>query len=372
MRIKMEVEFSVLRRQYQRYEKEWEEAGLRVMRSGQYILGEEVRKFENEFAKYLGVRHCVGVGNGLDALRLALEGLGIGAGDEVIVPANTFIATALAVSETGAKPVFVDVDLYFGICASEIERAVTKNTKAVMVVHLYGQPCDMDSIMEVSRKHNLYVVEDCAQSHGAYYRGCLTGTFGDVACFSFYPTKPIGALGDAGAVVTNQLDVAERVRMLRNYGSQKKYQHELLGYNSRMDEIQAAFLQVALRHEREGANERQKIAAMYLKEIKNDKMILPQLREGTEHVFHIFPIFPAQGFGREEICKYFKAHGVYTQIHYPIPCHLEECYKDLSYHVGDIPYAEYCAASEISLPMYIGMTIEEAEYVIQVANDFPR
>ena len=370
MRVKMKVEFSVLRRQYQKYEKEWEEAGLRVMRSGQYILGEEVRQFEEDFAEYLGVRHCVGVGNGLDALWLALEGFGIGEGDEVIVPANTFIATALAVSEVGARPIFVDVDSCFGICADTIERAISKRTKAVMVVHLYGQPCDMDSIMEIARKYHLYVIEDCAQSHGARYHGCLTGTFGDAACFSFYPTKPIGALGDAGAVVTNHLEIANKVRLLRNYGSKVKYQHEQLGHNSRMDEIQAAFLKVALRHEREGTYERQKIAAKYLKEIKNDRLILPRQREETEHVYHIFPIFLAEGFERDAFCNYLRTHKIHTQIHYPIPCHLAECYKELSYHVGDIPYAEQCAASEISLPIYAGMPMEEVEYVIQIVNEF--
>ena len=256
----MEINFAELRRQYNKYQNEYEEAALRVLRSGWYILGKEAEQFEHDYAAFQGVKHCIGVGNGLDALKLALTALHIGAGDEVLVPANTFIATALAVTANGATPIFVDVDAYFGIDVQAIEKAITKKTKAIIAVHLYGQMCDMASILKIAEAHKLFVVEDCAQAHGAVYQGKKAGTFGDVACFSFYPMKPIGAFGDAGAVVTDSDAIAEEVRMLRNYGSKIKYQHEFVGVNSRMDELQAAILGVNLKYAQSGNRERQSIA----------------------------------------------------------------------------------------------------------------
>lgn len=363
----MKVEFSVLRRQYAKYQDEYEEAALRALRSGWYILGNELAKFENDFAAYHGVKYCVGVGNGLDALRLAVSALGIGAGDEVIVQTNTYIATALAVSETGATPIFVDADIFFGIDDESLEKAITKKTKAIMVVHLYGQPCDMDPILKIAKKHNLYVIEDCAQAHGAKYKDKLVGTFGDVGCFSFYPTKPVGALGDAGAVITNSDKLDEKVRMIRNYGSKVKYKHEIIGINSRMDEIQAAVTDVALKHVEEGNDERRTIAKKYLKGIKNPKVILPGLRPDAEHVFHVFAVLCEE---RGRLFDFLEENGIHAQIHYPMPCHLAGCYSNLGYKVGEIPTSESFAKQELSLPIYVGMPEVEVDYVIETINRF--
>ncbi|MEH2957564.1 DegT/DnrJ/EryC1/StrS family aminotransferase [Candidatus Merdisoma sp. JLR.KK006] len=363
----MNVDYSVLGRQYKKYQNEYEEAALRAMRSGWYILGNELEKFEADFAAFHGMDCCVGVGNGLDALRLALEAMEIGKGDEVIVQANTYIATALAVSETGAVPVFVDADVFFGIDSNLLEKAITCKTKAIMAVHLYGQPCEMDKILAIAKEHNLYVIEDCAQAHGAVYKGKLTGTFGDAGCFSFYPTKPVGALGDAGAVLTNDNVLAERIKMLRNYGSRVKYQHEILGLNSRMDEIQAAVLGVALKYVNEGNSERRKIAAAYLEGIHNTNIVLPKIKPEAEHVFHIFPILCEE---RNRLYNFLEKNGIYTQIHYPVPCHLAKCYQELGYQAGDISTAEHYASSELSLPIYVGITKEEVSYVIDKINQF--
>lgn len=363
----MNVQFSVLEKQYKKYQQEYEEAALRAMRSGWYILGSELEKFERDFAEFHGVKNCIGVGNGLDALRLAVEAMGIGAGDEVIVPANTYIATALAVSEAGAVPVFTDTDAFFGLNTEMLEGAVTDKTKAIMAVHLYGQPCEMNRILDIALKYNLRVIEDCAQAHGAAYKGKLTGTFGDAGCFSFYPTKPVGALGDAGAVITNDDILSDRIRMLRNYGSRIKYRHEILGVNSRMDEIQAAVLGVALKYVSQGNRERRDIASAYLNGIQNPKISLPKIRPEADHVFHVFPVLCDE---RDRLYSFLEENDIHTQIHYPVPCHLAECYKDLGYRAGDIPGAEYYAAAELSLPIYVGMTMEEAGYVIDVINRF--
>lgn len=363
----MNINFAELHRQFVKYQSEYEEATLRVLRSGWYILGSELSKFEAEYAVYMKSKHCIGVGNGLDALRLALTALDIGDGDEVIVQANTFIATALAITQNGAKPVFVDADEYFGIFPQAIEAAITEKTKAIMVVHLYGQASDMDSIMEIAKRHKLKVVEDCAQSHGALYKGQLCGTFGDAACFSFYPMKPIGAFGDAGAVTTNSDEVAERVRMLRNYGSKIKYHHELMGINSRMDEIQAAITSVNLLHLADGNRERQEIARKYSEGIKNKAVMTPSIRPNTEHVFHVYPLLCDN---RDRMHGYLESAGIHTQIHYPIPCHLAECYRNLGYEVGQIPQAEYYAAHELSLPIYVGLKEEEVDYIITTINSF--
>ncbi len=363
----MNINFAELCRQYHKYQNEYEEAALRVLRSGWYILGKELEHFEADFSAYQCVKNCVGVGNGLDALRLALTALGIGKGDEVIVQTNTFIASALAVTENGAVPVFVDADKYFGIDVALIERAVTPKTKAIMAVHLYGQMCDMDKIIEVAQNNNLYVLEDCAQAHGATYKGKKAGTIGDIGCFSYYPTKPIGAFGDAGAVITDKDEVANRVRMLGNYGSSIKYKHELLGINSRLDEIQAAILGVNLRHVNEGNEERRIIAKKYLEGIKNPKIFLPELRFGCEHVYHVFAIRCTM---RDNLYNYLSEKGIHTQIHYPIPCHLAECYKGLGYKRGEIPQSEQFAAEELSLPIYVGLTDEEVNYIIDMINKF--
>jgi len=365
----MNVEFASLKNQYMKYQSEYEEAALRALRSGWYILGEELTTFEADYAAFHGADYCMGVGNGLDALRLALVALGVGHGDEVIVPANTFIATALAVTETGATPVFVEADPFFGMDPGSIEDAMTAKTKAIIPVHLYGQPCDMDRIMEVAGRNGLYVVEDCAQAHGARYKGRLVGTIGDAGCFSFYPMKPIGAFGDSGAVITNNKELSERIKMLRNYGSRIKYNHEIIGINSRMDEIQAAITGVNLKHVEAGNDERKAIAIRYLSGIRNPAVVLPQTRENSEHVYHVFALLCSE---RDRLQDYLRDHGVQTQIHYPTSCHLAECYRDLGYHRGDFPSAERFASQELSLPIYVGMPDEMIDHVIDTINAFVR
>lgn len=340
----------------------------RVYTRSWYIDGVEDVAFENLFADFCGVQYCVGTGNGLDALVLALKALGIGAGDEVIVPSNTYIATALAVTYVGAKPVFVEPDIRtYNINAELIEERITYNTKAIMPVHLYGQACDMDPIMDVARKYNLYIVEDCAQAHGATYKGKKVGSFGDAAGFSFYPGKNLGALGDAGAVVTNSKEIADKVRAYGNYGSDYKYHHIYKGNNSRLDEMQAAFLSAKLPHLERMNEERRRIAEMYLNGIKNDKVILPVVMDGAVPVWHIFAVRCEDRSGLEE---YLKDNGVCTNKHYPIPMHLQECYKDLGLKEGDLPVAEKISATELSLPLYYGMTDEQINYVIDAINEW--
>lgn len=340
----------------------------RVFDRSWYIDGAEDAAFEKAFAEYVGTDYCVGVGNGLDALMLALKALGIGAGDEVIVPSNTYIATALAVTYVGAKPVLVEPRLEtFNLDPDRIEEAVTERTKAIMPVHLYGQACDMDPIMEIAHKYKLKVIEDCAQAHGAAYKGRKIGTFGDAAGFSFYPGKNLGALGDAGATVTNDRAVADKIRALGNYGSDYKYHHIYQGHNSRLDEIQAAFLSAKLPLLEKMNKERRRIADRYLTEIVNNKVTLPFVREDCVPVWHIFGIRCQE---REALEKHLSEKGISTNKHYPIPIHLQECYKDLGYKEGDFPIAEEISRTELSIPMYYGMTDEEIDYVIEALNTF--
>lgn len=363
----MNVVYSDLRRTFELHQEEYEAAALRALRSGWYILGKEMQTFENGFAAYLGVKHCVAVNSGTDALILAFRALGIGPGDEVIVPANTYIASVIGVTENGATPVFVDADEYMGINADEIEAKITERTRAILPVHLYGQACRMDKITGIAKKHNLYLVEDCAQCHGSTFNGKLTGTFGTIGCFSFYPTKPLGAFGDAGALVTDDDDVAEKLRLLRNYGSKVKYHNEINGVNSRMDEMQAALLQVGLAHMEEGTQERQRIAEKYLTAIHNPKIVLPKKRENASHVFHLFPILCEQ---RDDLVQFLLENGVHTQIHYPIPPYVAECYSTWGYQWEDFPNAATFAQHEVSLPIYAGLPDEELQYVIDVINRY--
>ena len=340
----------------------------RVYSASWYIEGKEDAEFEKMFAEFCNTKYCIGVGNGLDALMLALKALGIGEGDEVIVPSNTYIATALAVTYVGARPVFVEPKIEtFNIDPDRIEAAITDKTKAIMPVHLYGQACEMDSIMDIARKHDLKVIEDCAQAHGATYKGQRVGSFGDAAGFSFYPGKNLGALGDAGAVVTNNKELADKIRALGNYGSDYKYHHIYKGNNSRLDELQAAFLAAKLPHMDKINAERRRIADRYLSEIKNDKIILPVVMDDMVPVWHIFGIRCAE---RDELEKYLNDNGIGTNKHYPIPMHLQECYKDLGYKEGDFPIAEEISKTELSLPMYYGMNDEEIQYVIDAINKF--
>ena len=349
-------------------DKELRDAFERVYKRSWFIDGVEVIAFEKAFASFCGSSYCVGVGNGLDALMLALKALGIQKGDEVLVPSNTYIATALAVTYVGAVPVFVEPDIHtFNIDPNRIEERITSKTKAIMPVHLYGQPCDMTPIMEIARRHSLYVVEDCAQAHGATYRGQTIGSFGDAAGFSFYPGKNLGALGDAGATVTNNKEVADKVRALGNYGSDYKYHHIFKGNNSRLDEIQAAFLSVKLSHLERINEERRRIAKYYLEGIENSEVVIPYVLPGTNPVWHIFGVRCRR---RDDLEKYLNDKGIGTNKHYPIPMHLQECYKDLGIAKGGLPIAEEISATELSLPMYYGMTEDEVRYVIECINRF--
>lgn len=349
-------------------DKEIREAFERVYSRSWYIEGEEDTNFEQKFADFCSTKYCVGVGNGLDSLMLALKALNVSEDDEVIVPSNTYIATALAVTYVGARPVFVEPDIRtFNLDFTKIEQAITPRTKAIMPVHLYGQPCDMDPIIEIANKHNLYVVEDCAQAHGATYKGKKIGSFGNAAGFSFYPGKNLGALGDAGATVTDDKELADKVRALGNYGSDYKYHHIYQGNNSRLDELQAAFLSAKLDHLDRMNSERRRIAARYLNEIDNPVVILPYVISDVVPVWHIFAIRCER---RNELEKFLNENGIGTNKHYPIPMHLQECYKDLDYKKGDFPIAEEISNTELSLPMYYGMTDEEIQYVVDTVNRF--
>ena len=363
----MKIDLAILGRQFELHQAEYEQAALKVLRSGWYILGREVEEFEKEFANYLGAKFCIGVNSGLDALTLSVRALGIVKGDEVIVPANTYIATVLAITANGATPIFVEPDEFYNLDAEKIESAVTEKTKAVMVVHLYGQSARMDKICAVAEKYNLKLIEDCAQSHGAKFNGKMTGTFGNAGCFSFYPTKNLGGFGDGGAIITDDEQLAKNLKMLRNYGSEIKYHNKLEGVNSRLDEMQAALLRVKLSHLDELNSERKKIADKFLDGIKNSHLILPKLRAGSEHVYHQFVI---RTENRDEFKKYLEDNGIKTVIHYPIPPHLAECYEGLGYKRGDFPITEKYADEVLSLPMFNGMTDEEINFVIGVCNEY--
>ncbi len=347
---------------------ELREAFERVFTRSWYIGGVEDEAFEKTFAEYCEVKYCIGVGNGLDALMLALKAMKISEGDEVIVPSNTYIATALAVTYVGATPVFVEPDIRtFNINPERIEAAVNDRTKAIIPVHLYGQACDMDPIMDVAKQHSLYVVEDCAQAHGAVYRGKKVGTFGDAAGFSFYPGKNLGALGDAGAVVTNNKELADKIRALGNYGSDYKYHHIYKGNNSRLDELQAAFLSAKLPHLERMNVERRRIAKMYTEGIRNPRIVLPYVNPDCIPVWHIYGVRCSE---RDVLERYLNDKGIGTNKHYPIPMHLQKCYKDLKLPKGSLPVAEEISSTELSLPIYYGMTDEEVRYVIHEINEF--
>lgn len=363
----MQIKCNVLDRQFQMYQQEYEDAALRVLRSGWYILGKEVQQFEEEFAAYTGRKYCVGLNSGLDALIMSVRALGIGKGDEVIVQANTYIATVLGITENGATPVFVEPDEYFNLDAERIEAAITEKTKAIMVVHLYGQASNMNRIVEIANKYDLPIIEDCAQSHGACFDGRMTGCFGISGCFSFYPTKNLGAFGDAGAIVTDDKEFADKIRMMRNYGSRIKYVNEIEGINSRLDEMQAALLRVKLTHMQELNDERKVLGERYTKGICNDKIKKPEIRNQADSVFHQYVIRCSE---REKLQKFLEEQGIQTQIHYPIPPHLAECYQHLGHSQGEYPITEQYANEVLSLPLYTGMTWEEQDYVIEKLNEF--
>lgn len=362
----MKINYTDFERMHKPIEKELFQAFEEVYRSQWFIQGKKLEQFEKEFAAYNGAEYCVGVGNGLDALRLILQAYDIGEGDEVLVPSNTFIATVLAISYVGAVPVFVEPDIDTLLINPDlIEEKITEKTKAIMVVHLYGRLAEMDRIMDIARKYNLKVFEDTAQAHGASKNGVKAGAFGDAGAFSFYPGKNLGALGDAGAVITNHKEIAQKVRALGNYGSKIKYKHEYKGVNSRLDELQAAFLSVKLKALPQWTQERQRIAAQYYEKMKNPRIKLPVFTENN--VYHIFPVLCED---RDALQSYLEEKGVHTLIHYPLAIHLQDAYSDMGFGRGAYPLAEKICDTELSLPLYPGMTEEEIEYVIKCINEF--
>ncbi len=365
----MKVPFLDLNAPYKELKQELDSAYQRVMESGWFIMGAEVEAFEREFAAYCGAKHCVGVGNGLEALHLILRAYGIGEGDEVIVPSNTYIATWLAVSYAGAKPVPVEpLEHSYNLDPEKVEAAITTRTRAILPVHLYGLLADIDPLMLLAEKYDLKVIEDSAQAQGAHYKGRMSGTLGHVSGFSFYPGKNLGALGDAGAVVTNDDKLVEQIRILRNYGSKVKYYNDLKGYNSRLDEMQAAFLRVKLKHLDEWNMRRMKIASAYLDALAQlTGLILPSVLDSTEPIWHIFPIRHSK---RDDLQKYLKNKGVDTLIHYPVPPHLSGAYADLNMPKGTFPIAEKIASSELSLPIGPHLTLDDAEYVTTTIRDY--
>lgn len=364
----MKIENNQLLPQYLKFKDEYLKKVEEVLDSGWYVLGNEVKCFEEEFAEYNQSKYCVGVASGLDALILAFEALHLNPGDEVIAPANTYIASIMGFTRNGLVPKFVEPDQYYNLDPFKIEAAIGSKTKAICVVHLYGQIANMPEIMKIARKYNLKVVEDCAQSHGASINGKKCGTWGDVGCFSFYPTKNLGGFGDGGAIITDNKDIAEEVRMMRNYGSKKTYYFEKVGYNSRLDELQAGLLRVKLKHLDELTAERRKDALRYLIEIKNPKIKLPEMQFGElGHVFHLFVVYIED---RDNFMKYCNQKGIELKIHYPQPPHLSTAYEYLGYHVNNFPITEKMADHIVSLPLYNGMETEKLEYVINVFNQY--
>ena len=359
------IPFLDLKAPYRELKAELDEAYRRVMESGWYIIGREVEEFEREFAAYCGVEHCVGVGNGLDALHLILRAMEIGPGDEVVVPSNTYIASWLAVSYAGATPVPVEPDpATCNLDPARIEAALTPRTKAIMAVHLYGQPADMDPIRQLARSRGLKVIEDAAQAHGARYRGARAGSLGDAAGFSFYPGKNLGAMGDGGAVTTNDARLAQRIRVLRNYGSEVKYRNDEKGYNSRLDELQAAFLRVKLRHLEHWNERRAVLAERYSQALADADLRLPEVLAAAQPVWHLYVVRTAR---RELLTRALDAHGIGWLIHYPIPPHRQQAYHE-GFAQASFPVAEAMAGELLSLPIGPALTTEQVELVAQVVK----
>ena len=362
------VQFVDLQRQHQELREEINAAIQSVLASNAFVLGGEVSAFEEEFAAYCGVKHCVGTGSGLDALTLAMRALDIGPGDEVILPANTFIATALAVTQTGATPVLIDHDPEtYNIDPRRIPAAITRRTRAIIPVHLYGQPADMDQIQIIADEHGLPVLEDACQAHGAAYRGRRCGSFGTAAAFSFYPGKNLGACGDGGAVVTDDDEIADRIRRLCNYGSIVKYHHEVSGTNSRLDSIQAAILRVKLRHLDRWNEQRHHAADLYLSQLADLPVIPPVWAEAREHVYHLFVI---RGAHRDRLLNYLAERNVTAGIHYPIPIHRQPAYEDKCIVSGPLTCTESLCGELLSLPMHPHLTAEDVETVVHGIRDF--
>jgi dTDP-4-amino-4,6-dideoxygalactose transaminase len=355
------IQFVDLLRQYQNLRPEMDTAILRAVSRGDFILGEDTREFEKEFAAFNQVPHCIGVANGTDALHLALLALGVGQSDEVIVPTNTFIASVLAISSTGAKPVLVDCEPdFYQMDVKAVERALTPRTKAIMPVHLYGHPTDMDPLLQFAKDRKLFVVEDAAQAHGATYRGRLCGTMGDIGCFSFYPGKNLGAYGDGGAVVTGNAQLAEKVSLLRNYGQKVKYVHTMKGFNSRLDTVQAAILRVKLKNLAQWNDQRRAAAARYGQLLAGTTLVLPKVAPWANPIWHLYVV---QTDDRAGLQKALDAANVSHGIHYPIPVHLQEAYNDLGHKPGSFPVAESLAPRILSLPMFPEIAEDELQRV---------
>ena len=337
--------------------------------SNWFVLGERVNKFEKEYAKFNNTKYCVGISNGLDAIHISLKALGIGNGDEVIVPSNTYIATWLAVSFVGARPVPVEPnDKTYNIDINKIESAINNKTKAIIAVHLYGQSCEMDAIMQIADKYNLFVIEDNAQAQGACYNGKLTGSFGNINATSFYPGKNLGALGDAGAITTDSGELARTARILRNYGSERKYCNDIIGFNNRLDECQAAFLSVKLKYLDEWTRQRQEVAVWYSQYLCNiGDLILPEIAIHSTHVFHLYVVRTKK---RDELQQYLYSKDIGSLIHYPIPPHLQKAYKELGFKKSDFPVAENIAQTCLSLPMWPGMSIELVNIIANHVKSF--
>lgn len=365
----MIVPFVDLKAQYLAIASEVEEAMHRVVADTDFILGADVELFEQEFARFCEAEYAVGVDSGTSALELALRACGVGEGDEVITVSHTFIATAAAISYTGARPVLIDIDPdTYNMDVTQIEAAVSQRTKAIVPVHLYGQSADLDPILAIARKYNLIVIEDACQAHGARYRGKSLGALGDVGCFSFYPGKNLGAYGDAGTIVTNSREVGDRVRLLRNYGQPQKYQHVIMGYNRRLDSLQAAVLRTKLRHLDEWNTSRRRAAKLYDEMLKDVNGVrTPYCAEESEHVYHLYVI---QHPKRDELLKYLKDQGVQAGLHYPTPVHLQPCYEHLGKPAGSLPVTEAIASSVISLPMFAEITESQIEYVCDCIKGF--
>jgi dTDP-4-amino-4,6-dideoxygalactose transaminase len=358
-----------LKAQYALIRQEVDAAMARVVSNADFILGSEVDAFEAEYANYCEAEHAVGLDSGMSALELGIRALGIGPGDEVITPAHSFIASSSAISLTGATPVWVDADpVTYNIDTSRIEAAITDRTKAIMPVHLYGQPADLDPILEIARRHHLFVVEDACQAHGARYRGRRVGAIGDVGAFSFYPGKNLGAYGDAGALVTNNAEVADRVRMMRNYGQRKKYEHVFLAWNRRLDTLQAAVLRVKLPHLDTWNEARRRNASMYDELLAGARLDLPRTTPDRDHVFHLYVV---QTERRDEMLEHLAKDGIRAGIHYPVPIHLQEAYRDRGFGPGSFPMTEAMAPRLLSLPMYPELAENQMRRIADAVTRFP-
>jgi dTDP-4-amino-4,6-dideoxygalactose transaminase len=365
---KVKIQLLDLIAQYETIKEEMQEAVIKTIESGHYILGPEVKKLESDIAAYCGVKHGIGVANGTDALFLVLKAYGIGEGDEVITTPFTFFASAETVSTNGATPVFVDIDPdTYCIDPDKIEEKITERTKAIIAVHIFGQMCDMDRIMEIAKKHNLIVIEDAAQAIGAEYKGRKAGSIGHAGTFSFFPTKNLGGYGDGGMIVTNDDEIAEKLRVLRVHGSKPKYYHSMLGYNSRLDEIQAAILNVKFKYLDNWNNARRERAYIYNELLKGTSVKTPVEANDVKHIYHLYII---QHEKRDELIAYLKENGVATGIYYPVPLHLQKVYEPLGYKEGDLPIAEQASKRTFAIPLYPELTREQQEYVVELIKKF--